>query len=108
MIHSTILIFRPPTTRRDGDAGGSAGTGPVVVKKDHWKMAADKLQQEEPVLTELIGAVQQAAQAIGSDDFATQLFNTTEQPLSSQTHHDESSYEPRQLGRADTLGLDGA
>ncbi|RMZ80895.1 hypothetical protein DV737_g2799, partial [Chaetothyriales sp. CBS 132003] len=42
-------------------------------------MAADKLQEEQPTLTEVIAGVQQAAQATGNGDFATQLFRTTEE-----------------------------
>lgn len=53
---------------------GSPGT----VKKDYWKMAAEKLQEEDSSLKELIAGVQRAAAAAGNDDFATQLLDATE------------------------------
>jgi hypothetical protein len=48
-------------------------------KKDYWRLAVDKLQEEDSSVADQIAGVQQAAEAAGNADFAAQLLHTTQQ-----------------------------
>jgi hypothetical protein len=48
-------------------------------KKDYWKLAVDKLQEEDFSVTDQRAGVQQAGEVAGNVDFAAQLLHTTQQ-----------------------------
>lgn len=51
----------------------------IAAKKDYWRLAIEKLQDEDSSVADQIAGVQRAAADAGDADFAVQLLHTTEQ-----------------------------
>ena len=71
---SQLPPYGQVAVRRDGEETGNMGS-----KKDYWKLAVQKLQEEDPSTTTLIDALWQAASTTSSGDLATHLTDALKQ-----------------------------
>jgi hypothetical protein len=75
--NTTNAISSPDDTR--GRQPDTISSGTKATKKDYWRLAAEKLQEEDTSVTDQIAGVQRAALESGSTDFAAQLLRVTKQ-----------------------------
>ncbi|ETN38547.1 uncharacterized protein HMPREF1541_06583 [Cyphellophora europaea CBS 101466] len=69
---------QPPRPQQGSGQPKLAHLGPGGTKKDYWKMAAEKLQEEDPSFKDAIAGLERAATTAGDNDFAMQLQAATE------------------------------